>query len=83
MAENGVNQHDDDDGDSVVSTESITDQQGKKSITVVTYSELHQHVQAIVEILEEVYEIGILKGRGEEFEMSAAVRALLESEDSN
>ena len=34
----------------------------KKEVKIKTYIELHSFIQLIVKILEEVYEMGILKG---------------------
>lgn len=39
----------------------------KESFVITTYVELHNFVRTLTEILEEVYELGILNGHKEEY----------------
>ena len=60
-----------DDGElSETDTECDTDEnqkEVKKEFTVSTYLDLHVYVQAVTELLEEVYELGMLKGKRQEY----------------
>ena len=47
-----------------------TDVGTKKTLKVCTYQELHVYVNELIKVLEEVYEMGIMKGTIQKFNNS-------------
>ena len=39
----------------------------KKSLNIKTYIELHRYIEEITKVLEEVFELGIMKGTAKRF----------------
>ena len=54
----------------------------KRSLNISTYVELHEYIQQLVRMLEEVFELGILKGSAKKYRVAQSADEGPSSDDS-
>ena len=54
----------------------------KRSLSISTYVELHEYIQQLVRMLEEVFELGVLKGSAQKYRIAQSTDDEPFSDDS-